>query len=192
MLVYDISNAKSFENISKWLRNIDEVRLWSATRFEQLRLQRDKIYVPKSAISALSLPLSEVDVSRHRQHSQHTCWPLLFNTCSITPPRNGAMIRIQYGRFITAMCLSGVTGIFPSRDYIRTGSRDVWSSNAAPRAPSSGWTVRCFGQDLHSYWTTLWLVIGLFRARTTLLLVSDISGCSDWLLWPFPSRDVDR
>lgn len=27
MLVYDISNAKSFENISKWLRNIDEVRL---------------------------------------------------------------------------------------------------------------------------------------------------------------------
>lgn len=27
MLVYDITNAKSFENISKWLRNIDEVRL---------------------------------------------------------------------------------------------------------------------------------------------------------------------
>lgn len=26
MLVYDITNAKSFENISKWLRNIDEVR----------------------------------------------------------------------------------------------------------------------------------------------------------------------
>lgn len=25
MLVYDITNAKSFENISKWLRNIDEV-----------------------------------------------------------------------------------------------------------------------------------------------------------------------
>ncbi|NXQ04841.1 RAB10 protein, partial [Vidua macroura] len=24
MLVYDITNAKSFENISKWLRNIDE------------------------------------------------------------------------------------------------------------------------------------------------------------------------
>lgn len=26
MLVYDITNAKSFENIAKWLRNIDEVR----------------------------------------------------------------------------------------------------------------------------------------------------------------------
>ena len=26
MLVYDITNAKTFENISKWLRNIDEVR----------------------------------------------------------------------------------------------------------------------------------------------------------------------
>uniref|UniRef100_A0A8C1WJ50 small monomeric GTPase n=2 Tax=Cyprinus carpio TaxID=7962 RepID=A0A8C1WJ50_CYPCA len=26
MLVYDITNAKSFENISKWLRNIDEFR----------------------------------------------------------------------------------------------------------------------------------------------------------------------
>lgn len=26
MLVYDITNAKSFENISKWLRNIDEVK----------------------------------------------------------------------------------------------------------------------------------------------------------------------
>lgn len=26
LLVYDITNAKSFENISKWLRNIEEVR----------------------------------------------------------------------------------------------------------------------------------------------------------------------
>ena len=25
MLVYDITNAKTFDNISKWLRNIDEV-----------------------------------------------------------------------------------------------------------------------------------------------------------------------
>lgn len=25
MLVYDITNAKSFDNIAKWLRNIDEV-----------------------------------------------------------------------------------------------------------------------------------------------------------------------
>ena len=27
MLVYDITNARSFDNISKWLRNIDEVSL---------------------------------------------------------------------------------------------------------------------------------------------------------------------
>lgn len=27
MLVYDITNLKSFENIAKWLRNIDEVNL---------------------------------------------------------------------------------------------------------------------------------------------------------------------
>lgn len=27
MLVYDITNAKSFDNIAKWLRNIDEVSL---------------------------------------------------------------------------------------------------------------------------------------------------------------------
>lgn len=27
MLVYDITNAKSFDNIAKWLRNIDEVRV---------------------------------------------------------------------------------------------------------------------------------------------------------------------
>jgi Ras-related protein Rab-10 len=27
MLVYDITNAKSFDNIAKWLRNIDEVCL---------------------------------------------------------------------------------------------------------------------------------------------------------------------
>jgi len=26
ILVYDITSAKTFENISKWLRNIDEVR----------------------------------------------------------------------------------------------------------------------------------------------------------------------
>ena len=25
MLVYDITNGKSFDNIAKWLRNIDEV-----------------------------------------------------------------------------------------------------------------------------------------------------------------------
>jgi len=29
MLVYDISNARSFDNIAKWLRNIDEVGLGS-------------------------------------------------------------------------------------------------------------------------------------------------------------------
>lgn len=28
MLVYDITNEKSFENIVKWLRNIDEVSIW--------------------------------------------------------------------------------------------------------------------------------------------------------------------
>lgn len=28
MLVYDITNSKSFDNISKWLRNIDEVLLF--------------------------------------------------------------------------------------------------------------------------------------------------------------------
>jgi len=27
ILVYDITSAKTFENISKWLRNIDEVRI---------------------------------------------------------------------------------------------------------------------------------------------------------------------
>lgn len=27
MLVYDITNEKSFENIVKWLRNIDEVSM---------------------------------------------------------------------------------------------------------------------------------------------------------------------
>lgn len=30
MLVYDITNEKSFENIVKWLRNIDEVSILSA------------------------------------------------------------------------------------------------------------------------------------------------------------------
>ncbi len=30
MLVYDITNPKSFDNIAKWLRNIDEVCLASA------------------------------------------------------------------------------------------------------------------------------------------------------------------
>ncbi len=30
MLVYDITNAKTFDNISKWLRNIDEVgKVWT-------------------------------------------------------------------------------------------------------------------------------------------------------------------
>jgi GTPase SAR1 family protein len=28
MLVYDITNEKSFENIVKWLRNIDEVSIF--------------------------------------------------------------------------------------------------------------------------------------------------------------------
>jgi len=28
MLVYDITNEKSFENIKNWIRNIEEVRQW--------------------------------------------------------------------------------------------------------------------------------------------------------------------
>lgn len=35
MLVYDITNAKSFENISKWLRNIDEVSKYVRSQSEQ-------------------------------------------------------------------------------------------------------------------------------------------------------------
>lgn len=31
MLVYDITNEKSFENIVKWLRNIDEVSMFLFT-----------------------------------------------------------------------------------------------------------------------------------------------------------------
>lgn len=31
MLVYDITNEKSFENIVKWLRNIDEVSAFTVT-----------------------------------------------------------------------------------------------------------------------------------------------------------------
>lgn len=31
MLVYDITNEKSFENIVKWLRNIDEVSVIVST-----------------------------------------------------------------------------------------------------------------------------------------------------------------
>ena len=27
MLVYDVTNQKSFDNISKWLRNIEEVKI---------------------------------------------------------------------------------------------------------------------------------------------------------------------
>lgn len=30
MLVYDITNIKSFENISKWLRNIEEVKFYTS------------------------------------------------------------------------------------------------------------------------------------------------------------------
>lgn len=29
MLVYDITNEKSFDNIRNWIRNIEEVRVWS-------------------------------------------------------------------------------------------------------------------------------------------------------------------
>lgn len=33
MLVYDITNEKTFENIVKWLRNIDEVRAIEYTEY---------------------------------------------------------------------------------------------------------------------------------------------------------------
>lgn len=36
MLVYDITNEKSFENIVKWLRNIDEVRTSSMPLISQM------------------------------------------------------------------------------------------------------------------------------------------------------------
>ena len=32
MLVYDITNEKSFDNIRNWIRNIEEVSVWSYDR----------------------------------------------------------------------------------------------------------------------------------------------------------------
>ena len=47
MLVYDITNAKSFDNIAKWLRNIDEhaneVDIDEIISFEIYSLWRFKI-----------------------------------------------------------------------------------------------------------------------------------------------------
>lgn len=43
MLVYDITNGKSFENISKWLRNIDEVRPRNCINPSCARLRRKSI-----------------------------------------------------------------------------------------------------------------------------------------------------
>lgn len=54
MLVYDISNAKSFDNISKWLRNIDEVRLQSAAGFKQLFILIRKSVIINSRMSPSS------------------------------------------------------------------------------------------------------------------------------------------
>lgn len=50
MLVYDITNAKSFDNIAKWLRNIDEVNFRS---FPLL----DTPYAPCKHISKLIMSL---------------------------------------------------------------------------------------------------------------------------------------
>lgn len=36
MLIYDITNEKSFENIVKWLRNIDEVSILNSLLQEHL------------------------------------------------------------------------------------------------------------------------------------------------------------
>lgn len=42
MLVYDVTNQKSFDNISKWLRNIEEVKI-IIEYFKGLAVQVDTI-----------------------------------------------------------------------------------------------------------------------------------------------------
>lgn len=39
MLVYDITNEKTFENIVKWLRNIDEVGSGLVARYQKVSLR---------------------------------------------------------------------------------------------------------------------------------------------------------
>lgn len=54
MLVYDITNEKSFENIVKWLRNIDEViSLFGAVRCHQNKMEC-------ATFSALFMKLSSI------------------------------------------------------------------------------------------------------------------------------------
>ena len=63
MLVYDITNAKSFENISKWLRNIDEVKkthtntpyskILSEMQSEFLSILELSVGIPSSVVTSL-------------------------------------------------------------------------------------------------------------------------------------------
>lgn len=55
MLVYDITNHKTFENISKWLRNIDEVRTY--IKYDKLSISKKKrdIHIDAHTCSYLSL-----------------------------------------------------------------------------------------------------------------------------------------
>lgn len=45
MLVYDITNPKTFENISKWLRNIDEVRPMFCCCFKLVDQNKNSYFV---------------------------------------------------------------------------------------------------------------------------------------------------
>ncbi|XP_017694735.1 PREDICTED: ras-related protein Rab-10 [Lepidothrix coronata] len=75
MLVYDITNAKSFENISKWLRNIDEC--WHSPRVTGIRFL---LSIP--ALSVLLIP---------RQ------WQHLWNVSAHSPPSLFAQIAREHG-----------------------------------------------------------------------------------------------
>ena len=54
MLVYDITNAKTFDNISKWLRNIDEVSSFLGFFFLSLPLSRQMSPWHEYALSQVS------------------------------------------------------------------------------------------------------------------------------------------
>lgn len=53
MLVYDITNTKSFESISKWLRNIDEVSRSSLELALKVSCPQDRFLPQKHSVGLL-------------------------------------------------------------------------------------------------------------------------------------------
>ena len=68
ILVYDITNEKSFDNIKTWIRSIQEVRLIMIIIIMMMTLCVNSLYLAPTALSLSPFPLPPCTLLKSHRH----------------------------------------------------------------------------------------------------------------------------